>query len=173
MGDNMREVSVKKVLTLGLLLLVACSPTTAEPKPTGAPPQTLEMLNPAVMTRYQGINAMNFKTTICMSGYTGTIRPPVSYTGPLELHQIQTYGYNDTDPGNYEEDHVISLELGGNPRNPANLYPEPHSFSKPDDVLENELHRKVCSGSMTLSDAQNEILQVKIKHGYNREKSVA
>jgi len=31
--------------------------------------------------------------------------------------------YVDKAPSHYEEDHLISLELGGNPRDPKNLWP--------------------------------------------------
>jgi hypothetical protein len=47
-------------------------------------------------------------------------------------------------PSDYEEDHFIPLELGGAPKNPKNLWPEPHSQSKLSDPLETQLKRKVC-----------------------------
>lgn len=163
---------MKKTVIFLLFVMVGCG-TAVVPKAIEADAPLEDMLNPQVLTRYQGISALNYKLTICKVGYTKTIRPSTSYTAPLERHQIDTYGYSDLDPSNYEEDHVISLELGGHPKNPANLYPEKHEYSRPDDILENELHRKVCQGDMTLMDAQKVILRTKIEHGYNREKSVA
>jgi hypothetical protein len=54
--------------------------------------------------------------TICVSGWTATVRPPTSYTNALKAQQIGESGYSDTDPSDYEEDHLIPLELGGAPR---------------------------------------------------------
>lgn len=102
----------------------------------------------------------NIYATICVSGYTKTIRPPTSYTNPLKIQSIAAYGYNDTNTADYEEDHLISLELGGNPRDPKNLWAEPHygtfnSYAK--DGFENYLHGQVCNGIMTLAQAQTVI----------------
>ncbi len=60
----------------------------------------------------------------------------------------------------YEEDHFISLELGGSPTNPLNLWPEPYGpkpGAKEKDVVENHLHRQVCTAQMTLAEAQKAI----------------
>jgi hypothetical protein len=99
----------------------------------------------------------NIYQTICSSGYTQTIRPPVTYTNKLKLQQIVDYGYTDTDPKDYEEDHLISLELGGNPTDPKNLWPEPGSSPNTKDTIENLCHKKICSGQISLSDAQHQI----------------
>jgi hypothetical protein len=96
-------------------------------------------------------------STICVSGYTKTIRPPASYTDKLKREQIMEYGYIDTNTSDYEEDHFISLELGGNPTDPKNLWPEPHASTNEKDKVENYLHKQVCAGSLTLSQAQKEI----------------
>ena len=98
--------------------------------------------------------------TICVPGYTKTIRPSASYTTSLKLRQITEYGYADTNPANYEEDHFIPLELGGHPTNPRNLWPEPHggaSGSEAKDKTENALHALVCSGQLSLQEAQRRI----------------
>jgi len=57
----------------------------------------------------------------------------------------------------YEEDHFISLELGGSPTDPKNLWPEPHPSTNEKDLVENYLHSQVCSGKLTLNQAQREI----------------
>jgi hypothetical protein len=57
----------------------------------------------------------------------------------------------------YEEDHLISLELGGAHRSARNLWPEaykPKPGARQKDVVENYLRRKVCSGKITLKVAQ-------------------
>ena len=54
-------------------------------------------------------------------------------------------------PSDYQEDHLISLELGGNPTDPKNLWPEPYPRAADVDKIENELNAKVCSGELTLA----------------------
>ncbi len=100
-------------------------------------------------------------STICVSGWTATVRPPTSYTNKLKAQGIIDYGYSDTSMSDYEEDHFLPLELGGSPRDAANLWPEPHdgsenSYSK--DSVENKVKKAVCAGDATLSDAQQAML---------------
>jgi hypothetical protein len=101
----------------------------------------------------------NIKDTICLPGFSKTVRPPVSYTTPLKIKLMQAYGFTDF-RSNYELDHLISLEIGGNPTDVRNLWPEPgygqYNFHIK-DRFENYLHNAVCSGSMSLSEAQKEI----------------
>ena len=48
----------------------------------------------------------NIDSTICVSGYTKTVRPPESVTEPEKLASMAAYG--DTDSAhNYEYDHLI------------------------------------------------------------------
>src|SRR5947209_1950760 len=49
------------------------------------------------------VTQANIRTTICVSGYTATVRPPVSYTNALKARQIDEYGFADTLPRHYEE----------------------------------------------------------------------
>jgi hypothetical protein len=54
--------------------------------------------------------------------YSGQIRgkyAPVNYTDALKRQQIREYGYANTRISDYEEDHLISLELGGHPNDPV------------------------------------------------------
>jgi hypothetical protein len=105
------------------------------------------------------VTQATIQRTICVSGYTATIRPPESYTEPLKRAQIATYGYADHRLSDYEEDHLVSLEIGGSARSPNNLWPEPHhvmvggidlgSYTK--DKFENYLHRMVCARAITLA----------------------
>lgn len=101
-------------------------------------------------------------STICVSGWTSTVRPPTSYTNPLKVKQITEYGYGDTSTADYEEDHYIPLELGGNPRDPKNLWPESRlgpsgSTAGDKDTVENKLKKLVCSGQVGLTAAQRAI----------------
>jgi hypothetical protein len=99
----------------------------------------------------------NILTTICVSGYTTKVRPSSRYTDALKTQQIKAYGYTDTKLTDYEEDHLIPLEIGGHPTDPKNLWPElltgPYPATKKDGV-ENSVHTKVCAGLMTLAAAQ-------------------
>ena len=99
----------------------------------------------------------NIYQTICVKGYTSTVRPPVSYTNQLKIKQINDYGFTDKNLSDYEEDHLISLELGGSPTDPKNLWPEPGHSPNPKDKIENLCHEKVCSGQISLIDAQKQI----------------
>jgi hypothetical protein len=95
--------------------------------------------------------------SICHGGRTRQFRPPTSYTNALKRQQLAAYGYADTDPSHYEEDHLIPLGIGGDGRDRKNLWPEPHSDSSDKDRVERWLRRQVCSGAMTPGDAQRGI----------------
>lgn len=102
-------------------------------------------------------------STICVSGWTATVRPPTSYTNPLKVQQIVQYGYADTSTADYEEDHFIPLELGGAPRDPQNLWPEPRNAptgetASSKDGVETKLKNLVCDGTATLTAAQNALV---------------
>lgn len=99
----------------------------------------------------------NIHQTICVSGYTKTVRPSATYTNKLKIQQIAEYGFTDTMLRDYEEDHLISLELGGAPSDPKNLWPEPGGSPNPKDKIENLCHHKVCDGTIMLTEAQKEI----------------
>jgi hypothetical protein len=105
-------------------------------------------------------------STICVSGWTATIRPPVTFTNSLKIKQIGQYGYTDKKSASYEEDHLISLELGGAPTDPSNLWPEPYVALLADgrstgahtkDAFETKLKTQVCAGTIALAAAQVEI----------------
>jgi hypothetical protein len=120
-------------------------------------------LTPGVLNA--SVTQANIKTTVCKSGWTATIRPTVTYTNKLKLAQLKgTYAYLTktwgTDPGSYEEDHLISLQLGGDPSSEKNLWPQPYAGinARKKDVAETALKRLVCAGTLKLVDAQKAIL---------------
>jgi hypothetical protein len=56
----------------------------------------------------------------------------------------------------YEIDHLISLELGG-ANDVKNLWPQSYcgkNNAHDKDKLENELHRRICTGKIKINDAQ-------------------
>ena len=96
-------------------------------------------------------------TTICRpGGYTSTVRPPASVTGAEKKSALRAYNDAGASSG-YELDHLVSLELGGSPNSPRNLWPEPGAAPNPKDKLKTALHDLVCANRMTLVDAQNMI----------------
>ena len=105
-------------------------------------------------------------STICVSGWTATVRPPSSYTTNLKNQQKIIYGEADIPNSDLEEDHLVPLELGGAPRDPNNLWPEPRSSSgvpgteaaETKDREENTLKSQVCSRQITLATARNKII---------------
>jgi hypothetical protein len=104
------------------------------------------------------VTQANIHQTICVPGYTATVRPPDSYTGALKRSQLRAYGdYAGASLSGYEEDHLISLEIGGSPRSALNLWPEAHPASYTKDGTENVLRAAVCSGKVTLAAAQHAI----------------
>lgn len=101
----------------------------------------------------------NIQATICVSGWTKTIRPPASYTSRLKLRQMRQFGLTG-DAHHFEEDHLISLEVGGNPRSEKNLWPQPWTGARnarQKDQLENVIHRLVCSHRTTLAQGRREL----------------
>ncbi len=87
--------------------------------------------------------------TICVRGWTRTVRPPAWYTETLKRRQIREYGYIDHRLRLYEEDHLIPLGIGGSPSDPRNLWPEPREAAdgwaaEQKDELELVLNRAVC-----------------------------
>jgi hypothetical protein len=94
--------------------------------------------------------------TICVTGWTSTVRPPESITEPEKRASLAAYG--DTGPlSDYEYDHLVPLELGGATNDPRNLWPEPGASPNPKDAVELDLRNRVCSGQITLAQAQREI----------------
>jgi hypothetical protein len=64
----------------------------------------------------QDITQENIGENICNPHWsTKSERPPARYTTALKIKQLKELGYEDQKTADYEEDHLISLELGGNP----------------------------------------------------------
>jgi hypothetical protein len=110
--------------------------------------------------------------TICVSGYSKSVRPPERITDKEKVASMAAYGDGGS-PGDYEYDHLVSLELGGAANDARNLWPEPGSSPNPKDSVENALHRLVCSGEMSLARAQKIIAKGWIayykSHGFGSE----
>ena len=98
--------------------------------------------------------------TVCIPGWTATIRPPTEYTNHLKTVQLAQYGFPGP-PAGYQEDHFISLGLGGNPTDPRNLWPEPWPRARAVDTIERDLHDQLCRGRLRLAEVQRRIATLK------------
>lgn len=83
------------------------------------------------------------------------MRPPVSVTAQIKKDTDLAYGLPTDTMG--ELDHLESLELGGAPADPRNLWVEPGKIPNPKDAVENQLHKAVCDHRVTLVAAQQAI----------------
>ncbi|MGY2894346.1 sunset domain-containing protein [Deinococcus sp. UYEF24] len=94
---------------------------------------------------------------VCVSGYTKTVR---NVPQSLKEQVYREYGITSRQSGEYEIDHLISLELGGS-NSIRNLFPESYKTTPLNahvkDKLENKLHDLACSGKITLAEAQQAI----------------
>ena len=150
---------MKKIL-VALISLVSLAPSVflvSQASASRDPGLPNPVLTPGAVN--QLVNQSNIYSTICVSGYTKTIRPSSYYTNKIKFTQLRS-GYTlrgDTNPSNYEEDHLVPLEVGGDPTSVKNLFPEPWlttwSAGKK-DRLENKIHSLVCSGAITLATGQ-------------------
>jgi hypothetical protein len=159
--DRMRISLVELVLLgTGVALLVAALPRCGggpkAPVVRASWALTPGVLNPAV-------TQATIRSTICRPGWTRTVRPRVGYTNPLKLRGLLQYHLRGP-PSAFQEDHLISLELGGSPADPRNLWPEPYPRAAAVDRIENDLNRRVCTGSLSLVDAQR--TESGLKHRY-------
>lgn len=144
------------------VLLAGCTsslPSTGTSPQTGstAPTDTARRWQPTLApgATDTAVNQANIATTICVPGYTAKVRPPVSYTNAIKVNLFKA----EHAPGrisDYELDHMVPLELGGAPRDINNLWLEPNYKAK--DAAENRYHDWVCSGALTLAEAQKAIL---------------
>ena len=133
----------------GVVLVQRVGPEWIYPDPASTP----GAVNP-------DITQANIAETICNPEWsTKSIRPSSSYTTRLKKEQMARRHLSGA-TADYEEDHLISLELGGSPADTRNLWPEPYApqpGARQKDVVENYLHKQVCAGTMPLQEAQRAI----------------
>ena len=146
------------------LVAAAVAATALLPRCSGGPAGRVVRaswtLTPGVLNA--AVTQANVATTICRHGWTRTVRPPVSYTNSLKAKGLRQYRLRGP-PSAFQEDHLISLELGGDPVDPRNLWPEPYPRAAAVDKIENDLNHRVCTGSLSLAEAQRR--ESALKHG--------
>lgn len=102
------------------------------------------------------VTQADIASTICHPGYSASVRPPESYTEALKRRLMLSYGAKYP-MHSYELDHLLSLELGGAPSDPRNLWPEYGGSPNAKDKVEDAAHQAVCDHRITLIVAQHGI----------------
>ena len=90
---------------------------------------------------------------ICQPGYSQRVRSVLPSTKDAVY---AAYGITSRSARQYEIDHLVPLEVGGN-NTRANLWPQITPGFAEKDAVENELHAAVCSGRVPLATAQARI----------------
>ncbi len=163
-----RRVATAFFILSGVVVSIACDRTVSSAPP---PPATSNGARPATPSLVTGDSALGYPDVpntlltpgaalpvtaadICVPGYTRRVRSvPIA----VKRQAYAIYGIRSHAPGEYEVDHLISLEFGGS-NSIRNLWPESfrthpwNAYVK--DALENELHRRVCAGTIDLTGAQ-------------------
>ncbi len=110
------------------------------------------------------VSQANIGTTICVPLWTSKVRPPTSYTNKIKFALMDAAGIPRSDATKFELDHELSIEDGGDPSSPLNLWLQPYRgkyctkwCSQDKDMLETLLKRLVCKGTIPLSEAQREL----------------
>ena len=171
-------MKIRTYLTIPVLLICLLVAQGAQPKSSRIglpeiypdPTMTPGAVNPDITQR-------NIQDNICSRLWsTKEIRPPSAYTSKLKRKQLRQYGdtvhqtraelinpstgkvdttrcvMHSDDMACYEEDHLISLEAGGHPTDPRNLFPEPYNThvggvimgAHQKDVVEGFIHDEIC-----------------------------
>jgi hypothetical protein len=155
-------------IAVGALLALSCGPLSggATTAPSGANPTWGNRTKTSGCVASGGLQDQACtpgdiiptatKDQICQSGYSQTVR---NVPQSVKDEVYAEYGIASHSTGEYEVDHLVSLELGGS-NDISNLWPEAAS-PKPGfhekDKVENYMHDQMCSGAISLEDAQRQI----------------
>jgi hypothetical protein len=137
-GGQLEELALRIGLLLGAILFSGTA--VAETMP----------LNPAV-------TPTTIQSTICVKGWTASIRPPVSYTNRIKKQRMHEMGLPLELIGDFQLDHKLPLSLGGSPDDPRNLILQDQDEAEGKDAVERCLPAAVCAGAVSLSEAQQAI----------------
>lgn len=134
------------LIALYFAIINSCSPVVQADEVAGA-------LNPLVSQE-------NITSTICSTNWTRSIRPPTTYTNKIKKQQMAAAGIAWTKKAEYQEDHWVSLGIGGSPVDASNLVLMPYKGTcnaKDKDRLEDKLRALVCAKKISLTTAQVEM----------------
>jgi len=115
-----------------------------------AEPSLRPALNPAVTQE-------TIASTICVPGWTKTVRAGSGHARRLKMRLLGVIGREEADRAGYQLDHVVPLTLGGDPHAEANTMLQPIAAAYRKDRLERKLGCLVCTGQLSLDDAQRAI----------------
>ena len=129
------------------------APTAEQPEPRAYRSPFIEP--PGVF--FADVTQATLSTTICVPGWTATVRPSTSFTQGVKRKLLVQAGVDSSVILKYELDHFVPLALGGHPRSIDNLWLQ--SWDGPGsarikDRLERTLQLMVCSGKLTLHAAR-------------------
>jgi hypothetical protein len=158
----------RSIAALGILILGSgCAGTRgpvqgAHPWPA-LPPAVVAANLPCVQTGHgciplnPDVTEDTINQSICVPGYTKTVRPSKTYTNGIKAKLLRENGLDESQMSRYELDHIVPLGLGGHPRKLANLALQPwdgeHGAIRK-DLLERRLQVLVCRGELQLTEAQ-------------------
>jgi hypothetical protein len=134
-----RDNAMRRSMFLAFVLL--STPVDAGGRP---------VLNPAV-------TQATIAATICISGWTRTVRPYVSEMKKIKAELLAAIGEPIEHRNRYELDHIIPLALGGAVIDRRNLALQPIEEAHQKDAVEACLSSLVCQGKVELQDAQSAI----------------
>jgi len=139
-----------------VLFLLVRRPNVSGPAPSGGFKIGVDLPDPRLTP---GDVLTTDKNVICRPGYTQTVR---NVPQSVKNQVYREYGITSRQPGEYEVDHLVSLELGGS-NSIKNLWPQSYKTQPLNahvkDKLENKLHDLMCSGAISVQDAQKAIAQ--------------
>jgi hypothetical protein len=128
--------------------------TQSDVRETGAGSLPDHERTPGAVNSY--VTQDNIKATACVARLTHWVTPSSTYTNRLKAQQIREWGLQGA-PDSYYEDQLVPVCVGGHPRDPRNLWPQPVKgklTAAVKDQLEASVCRAVCGGKMTLEEGR-------------------
>ena len=171
------DLARRPLLAIAALMLVSCAsrpppldvptpPLASQPRDASAPdsPPARERRSPFVEPPgvvFSEVTQATIPSTICVPGWTATVRPSTSFAQSVKRKMLQEAGKDPSEALKYELDHFLPLALGGHPRSIDNLWLQewngPRS-ARIKDRLERNLQLAVCGGTLTLQEARAAIV---------------
>lgn len=162
--------SMKRLTCLAIVaaLLAGCGTVTRQPAAAGREPakaatatvQRSDAMRPPGGALNPDVTQATIGLTICLAGWTATVRPATSYTNGVKAKLLREHGLHPSDADRFELDHLVPLALGGHPRSVENLWLQSWTgewSARRKDQLEVRLKNMVCSGAHPLAEARRAI----------------
>ena len=108
-------MSIRQALpALLLVFLAGCSslPTTSPPR---VEPSALAAQSVPVEVLNTDVTQDTIQKTVCVPGYTATVRPSTSFTKGVKVKLLREQGVPTSPAPEFELDHHVPLALGGHP----------------------------------------------------------